>query len=265
VLRFAVPVVFPPELALTVRSRSVVAVIPARYQSTRLPGKPLVEIDGRPMIQHVLARAQAARLVEAVVVATDDERIAGAVDAVGGTAVITRADHLSGTDRLAEVAAALAADVIVNVQGDLPFLPAEAIDDAVSLLARRPALPMGTLRRRISDPEEFERASVVKVVVNHDGDALYFSRAPIPFVRPGQPQPHLWKHVGLYVYRRAFLLRLAALPPTPLERAESLEQLRVLEHGFSIGTVEMTADTIEIDTPEDLERGRRLALTAARS
>ena len=224
-----------------------------------------MEIDGRPMIQHVYERARAARSVDAVVVATDDERIARAVDAIDGTAVMTRADHPSGTDRLAEVAAAIDASIIVNVQGDLPFLPSEAVDNAVQVLRDRPELPMATLRRRLTDPEEISRPSVVKVVVDLNGDALYFSRAPIPHPRAGQPAPALWKHIGLYAYRREFLLQVASLPPTPLERAESLEQLRVLEHGYSIGTTELTTDTLEIDTPEDLERGRRLVETAARS
>jgi 3-deoxy-manno-octulosonate cytidylyltransferase (CMP-KDO synthetase) len=210
------------------------------------------------MIEHVYRRASDARSVDAVLVATDDERIAGAVDAFGGVAVMTRSDHLSGTDRLAEVAASLESEILVNVQGDLPFIPAAPIDDTVGLVAGRPDLGMGTLRRRITDAADVSRPSVVKVVVDTRGDALYFSRTALPHVRAGQPPPTFWKHIGLYVYRREFLLRLAALPPTPLERAESLEQLRALEHGFRIGTVETTTDTIEIDTPEDLERGRRL-------
>jgi 3-deoxy-manno-octulosonate cytidylyltransferase (CMP-KDO synthetase) len=217
------------------------------------------------MIEHVYRRAADARSVDAVLVATDDERIAQAVDAFGGTAVMTRADHPSGTDRLAEVAAALECELVVNVQGDLPFLPAEPIDAVVELLRARPALGMGTLRRRLSDPADIANPSVVKVVVNAAGDALYFSRATIPYTRAGNAAPVIWKHFGLYVYRREFLLRVAALPPTPLERAESLEQLRVLEHGFAIGTVETTIDTIEIDTPEDLERGRKLFETSVRA
>jgi 3-deoxy-manno-octulosonate cytidylyltransferase (CMP-KDO synthetase) len=213
------------------------------------------------MIEHVYRRASSARSVDAVLVATDDERIANAVDRFGGVAVMTRADHASGTDRLAEVAASLESEILVNVQGDLPFIAAEPIDDTVALVAGRPALGMGTLRRRLTDPEEIARPQVVKVVVDTNGDALYFSRTAIPYVRAGQTQPAIWKHIGLYVYRREFLLHLAALPPTPLERAESLEQLRALEHGFKIGTVETSSDTIEIDTPEDLERGRRLVET----
>jgi 3-deoxy-manno-octulosonate cytidylyltransferase (CMP-KDO synthetase) len=210
------------------------------------------------MIEHVYRRASSARTVDAVLVATDDDRIADTVDRFGGVAVMTRADHLSGTDRLAEVAASLESELLVNVQGDLPFIPAEPIDQTVALVAGRPDLGMGTLRRRITDVDEVARPSVVKVVVDTRGDALYFSRTALPHVRSGQGQPVFWKHIGLYVYRRTFLLELAALPPTPLERAESLEQLRALENGFKIGTVETTTDTIEIDTPEDLERGRRL-------
>ena len=213
------------------------------------------------MIEHVYRRALDARSVNEVIVATDDDRIAAAVDGFGGIAVMTRADHLSGTDRLAEVAVSLASELLVNVQGDLPFIPAAPIDETVSLVMSRPELDMGTLRRRITDAAEMSRPSVVKVVVDTRGDALYFSRTALPHVRPGQPSPVCWKHIGLYVYRREFLLRLATLPPTPLEQAESLEQLRALEHGFTIGTVETTTDTIEIDTPEDLERGRRLVET----
>jgi 3-deoxy-manno-octulosonate cytidylyltransferase (CMP-KDO synthetase) len=217
------------------------------------------------MIEHVYRRASAATTVDAVVVATDDTRIAEAVDRFGGVAIMTRADHVSGTDRLSEVAAALESDLVVNVQGDLPFIPPEPIDAVVRLVLNRPDLGMGTLRRRITDPAEIAAPSVVKVVVNATGDALYFSRAPIPFARHGQPAATYWKHIGLYVYRREFLLHIAALTPTTLERTESLEQLRVLEHGLTIGTVETITDTIEIDTPEDLERGRRLVEADVRS
>ncbi|MCC7007553.1 MAG: 3-deoxy-manno-octulosonate cytidylyltransferase [Acidobacteria bacterium] len=258
-LRFAVPVVTPSGLAPSFRSARVVAIIPARYRSTRLHAKALALIDGRPMVEHVYRRASEARTVDAVLVATDDERIADVVASFGGTAVMTRPDHASGTDRLAEVAAALDSDLVVNVQGDLPFLPPEPIDATVALVRDTPALVMGTLRREITDVRELLAPSVVKVVVDEHGAALYFSRAPIPFTREGQPTPRRWKHLGLYVYRRQFLLRFAALPSTPLERAESLEQLRALEHGYRIGTVETTIDTVEIDTPDDLDRARSLA------
>jgi len=217
------------------------------------------------MIEHVYRRAQDARTVDAVIVATDDERIAQAVDAFGGTAVMTSAHHATGTDRLAEVAAELDCEVVVNVQGDLPFISPEPIDATVTLLLGRSSLSMATLRRRISDPAELANPAAVKVAIDLEGNALYFSRACIPAPRPGQQPPTIWKHVGLYVYRRDFLLKIAALPPTPLERAESLEQLRALEHGFAIGTVETTIDTVEVDTPEDLERARRLVEASVRS
>lgn len=262
-LRFAVPVVFPADLAPSLQSARVIAIIPARYQSSRLPGKPLAVIGDRPMIEHVYRRADAASRVDAVVVATDDERVAQAVHAFGGTAVMTRPDHLSGTDRLAEVASHLGCDIVVNVQGDEPLIAPETIDTAVALLAE-PGDSMGTLRRTLTDHEEWLNPAVVKVVVDMRGDALYFSRAPVPFTRPGHPAAPVWKHIGLYVYRREFLLAIARLPPTPLERAEGLEQLRVLEHGFRIKTAESVADTIGVDTPEDLARVRELVAAGAR-
>jgi 3-deoxy-manno-octulosonate cytidylyltransferase (CMP-KDO synthetase) len=217
------------------------------------------------MIEHVWRRASDARRVDAVVVATDDEQVARAVDKFGGIAVMTRADHATGTDRLAEVAAELACDLIVNVQGDEPLISPSAIDDAVMPLLTRSGERMGTLRKRIDDPEDLANPSIVKMVVDHQGYALYFSRSPIPHVRTGQPAPAMWRHLGLYVYQRAFLLDLARMPQTPLELAEGLEQLRVLEHGFRIATSETTADTIGVDTPEDLERVRRLVEAGTRS
>jgi 3-deoxy-manno-octulosonate cytidylyltransferase (CMP-KDO synthetase) len=216
------------------------------------------------MIEHVYERASQARRVDAVLVATDDERVAEAVDQFGGTAVMTRSDHLTGTDRLAEVAAELDSEIVVNVQGDEPLIDPAAIDAVVVALATAPDVQMTTVRRALHEPAEFVNPAVVKVVVDRDGVALYFSRAPIPFTRPGRPAPTAWKHLGLYAYRRPFLLRVAALPPTPLELAEGLEQLRVLEHGYRIGTVETAADTIGVDTPEDLEQVRRLAEAGAR-
>lgn len=210
------------------------------------------------MIEHVYRRASAARTIEAVIVATDDERIASAVSAFGGTAVMTQATHPTGTDRLAEVALHLDSEIVVNVQGDEPLLDAAAIDGAVTALQDRPADLMSTLRHRTSSPEDLANPAVVKVAVDAAGYALYFSRAPIPFTRPGNPEPPVWKHLGLYAYRREFLLRVATLAPTPLEQAEGLEQLRVLEHGFRIATIETHADAIGVDTPEDLARVRRL-------
>jgi 3-deoxy-manno-octulosonate cytidylyltransferase (CMP-KDO synthetase) len=218
----------------------------------------LALIAGRTMIEHVHRRAAEARSVDAVLVATDDDRVAAAVDAFGGVAVMTRGDHLSGTDRLAEVATELESEIVVNVQGDEPLMEPTAIDAVVRRLVEQTGLSMTTLRRQLEAPDDFENPAVVKVVVDVDGNALYFSRAPIPFTRPGQDAPVVWRHLGLYAYRRDFLLRIAALPASPLERAEGLEQLRVLEHGFRIGTAETRADTIGVDTPEDLERVRRL-------
>ncbi|MEZ5316548.1 MAG: 3-deoxy-manno-octulosonate cytidylyltransferase [Vicinamibacterales bacterium] len=252
------PVAFPAGLARSLRSARTVGIIPARYQSTRLPGKPLALIAGRPMIAHVCARAAAAASLDAVLVATDDDRVAAAVDEAGFTAVMTRADHPSGTDRLAEVADALTCDVVVNIQGDEPLLAGEAIDAAVApLLSPASDEVMTTLRRRLDDPDALARPDLVKVVVARSGHALYFSRLPVPFARPGAPAPVHWHHIGLYAYRRATLLALAGLPPTPLEAAEGLEQLRALEHGIRILTVETTAEAVGVDTPDDLERVRR--------
>jgi 3-deoxy-manno-octulosonate cytidylyltransferase (CMP-KDO synthetase) len=216
------------------------------------------------MVEHVYRRAQSARRVNAVVVATDDERVADAVNRFDGLAVMTRTDHATGTDRLAEVAAGLSSEIVVNVQGDEPLMAPDAIDDAVGPLLDRPGDLMSTVRRRIKNPADLENPSIVKLVVDRDGYALYFTRASVPFVRPGCPAPVAWRHMGLYAYRRDFLLRIAALPQTPLEQAEGLEQLRVLEHGFRIATVETSIDTIGVDTPEDLERVRRLVETGAR-
>ena len=210
------------------------------------------------MIEHVYQRASDARLVDVAIVATDDERIAQAVADFGGIAVMTSADHETGSDRLAEVAAALESSVIVNVQGDEPLLAPEAIDAAVEALISSSADPVSTLRRQITDANDLDNPAVVKVAIDLSGYALYFSRASIPFVRDGRDTPVAWRHIGLYVYQREFLLRMAGLPPTPLERAEGLEQLRILEHGFRIRTVETTVDTIGVDTPDDLERVRRL-------
>jgi len=216
------------------------------------------------MIEHVYRRTAASPAVDAVVVATDDERVREAVESFGGVAWMTRADHRSGSDRLAEVAAGLECDLVVNVQGDEPLLATDMIAEAVAPLAADRSIPMGTLYRRIEDPADFENPNVVKIVVNRAGFALYFSRAPIPFTRdaaPGSPTG-AFKHVGLYVYQRAFLLQFAGLAPTPLEQAESLEQLRALEHGFRIRAVETTHDSVGVDTPADLERVRRLVAAA---
>ena len=213
------------------------------------------------MIEHVYRRAAAARTVSRVIVATDDERIARAVTAFGGEAMMTSASHQSGTDRLAEVAASLACAVVVNVQGDEPVLEPETIDAAVEPLLADARLEMSTLRRRITDPAEHENPNVTKVVVDQDGHALFFSRAPIPYTRPGQAPAPAWAHVGLYVYRRDTLLRLASLPQTAMERAEALEQLRAVEHGIRIKVIKTAYASIGVDTPDDLARVRALLAT----
>ena len=242
-------------------SAEIVAIIPARYRSTRLPGKALAEIGGRPMICHVVERTRRARGVAAVWVATDDARIRDAVVATGGQVVMTRTDHPSGTDRLAEVAAGLAAEVVINVQGDLPLLDPLMIEVLADRMTHEPDLPMATLATPIADDAEWRSPHVVKVVSDRAGQALYFSRSPIPFDRDGTRRPDEplgWRHIGMYAYRRDVLLRLAALAPTPLEERERLEQLRALEHGIAIGVVEWhaTDPMIEVDTQEDLERAR---------
>jgi 3-deoxy-manno-octulosonate cytidylyltransferase (CMP-KDO synthetase) len=245
---------------------NAIAVIPARFGSTRFPGKPLADIDGHPMIEHVYNRAKRAKTVSRVIVATDDLRIATAVIEFGGEVKLTRADHASGTDRLAEVAAKLDCDVVVNVQGDLPLVDPGAIDEAVAPFANQPSVLITTLYRRITDAAELKNPNIVKVAIDRGGFALYFSRAPIPYVRdPRGGWPPMYRHIGLYAYRRSALLVMAALEPTPLERAEALEQLRALEHGIRIKTVETAFDSVEVDTPEDLEHVRRLLTAPAAS
>jgi len=217
------------------------------------------------MIEHVYRRTALATSVSSVLVATDDDRILEAVRSFGGVACMTSTAHQSGTDRLAEVAAELGADIIVNVQGDEPLIEPAMIDEAIEPLLVDPLLMMSTLRRRIEDPADLQNPNVTKVVVDREGYALYFSRAAIPFVREGAPPAAAWRHVGLYVYRRDSLLQLAGLPSTDLERSECLEQLRALQHGIRILAVETQYDSIGVDTPEDLERVRRLLSGTART
>jgi len=234
----------------------VAGIIPARYASTRLPGKPLIEIGGRPMIEWVYERARQARSLERVIIATDDARIAARVAAFGGEAVMTCPAHRSGTDRLAEVAAGLQAEVIVNIQGDEPLIDPALIDAVVAPFAEE-AVEMTTVATPLRSREETADPSVVKVVVDRRGYALYFSRLPIPSSRDGGPVERL-KHIGMYAYRRSFLLAYARMAPTPLELAESLEQLRALENGVRIRVIRTEHDAIGVDTPEDLERVRAL-------
>jgi 3-deoxy-manno-octulosonate cytidylyltransferase (CMP-KDO synthetase) len=215
------------------------------------------------MIEHVYRRAADARGVDAVVVATDDERIVAAVEQFGGIARLTAPTHRTGTDRIAEIARDLTCDVLVNVQGDLPLIEPGMISEVLEPLMTDPSVTMTTLRQRTSRSSEISSPHVVKVVVDHQSNALYFSRSSILFHRDEGPAKagHYYKHIGLYGFRRDFLLTFAALPQTPLERAESLEQLRALEHGFRIRAVATRYESIEVDTPEDLERVRQLMAT----
>jgi 3-deoxy-manno-octulosonate cytidylyltransferase (CMP-KDO synthetase) len=241
---------------------AVVAIIPARYGSTRFPGKPLATIDGKPMIQHVYERATEASGLDRVLVATDDERIFATVRAFGGEAVITSGKHASGTDRVAEVARKLTAKWIVNLQGDLPFIRPETIARTVRPVLRDPRLVMTTAKTLIGSAEEWTNPNVVKIVTNAAGFALYFSRASIPYPHEGQGERNggqvAWgyRHLGLYVYRRDFLLKFARLRPVPLERTEGLEQLRALTHGYGIRVVEVDEPSVEVDTPEDLTKAQ---------
>lgn len=230
-----------------------VAVIPARFAASRFPGKPLAPIAGVPLIQRVWEGTRTAKSLERVVVATDDERIATVCRGFGAEVAMTRADHPTGTDRIAEVAARLDADVVVNVQGDEPLIEGRVVDAAVETLARDPALPMATLVHA-AEPGAQDDPNRVKVVIDKNGRALYFSRSPLPYVRDVAP-PRIWQHVGLYAYRRPFLLELVQIAPTSLERAESLEQLRVLESGFPIG-VAIVSDWrgVSVDVPGDVAR-----------
>ncbi|MBW6511805.1 MAG: 3-deoxy-manno-octulosonate cytidylyltransferase [Desulfuromonadaceae bacterium] len=244
---------------------SVAAIIPARFASTRFPGKPLADICGKPMIQHVYERVSRSTSVTRVIVATDDERISSAVTGFGGEVMMTRADHPTGTDRLAEVAAQLDAAIIVNVQGDEPLIEPRMIDLATAPLLADDTIPMGTLKTAILDEEEFTNPNVVKVVTDRDGFALYFSRAAIPFQRDAAVDTASkialtrgFKHIGLYVYRRDFLLKFPTLLATPLEQLEKLEQLRALENGFRIRVVETRDASWGVDVPEDLARVRKI-------
>ncbi len=237
----------------------VVGIIPARFQSSRFPGKALADLAGKPMVQHVVERASRSRLLDEVLVATDDRRILEAVQGFGAKACMTSPDHPSGTDRIAEVARDLACDLVVNIQGDEPLIDPLVIDRAVEPLAQDTAIPMGTLGRPMGVAEAAD-PSKVKVVLDRQGFALYFSRSPIPYLRDGSAgveRPYLL-HIGLYVYRRETLLRLVALPPTPLEERERLEQLRALEHGIRIRVVVTEHQSFGVDTPADLERVRRM-------
>jgi 3-deoxy-manno-octulosonate cytidylyltransferase (CMP-KDO synthetase) len=231
----------------------ILGVIPARFASSRFPGKALAPLAGKPILQHVYERASQARYISKLIIATDDDRIAKVARSFGAQVQMTRPDHLSGTDRVAEVASSDHAQVIVNIQGDEPLIDPGAIDAAALALLDDPDLPMATLKKRIEIPGEIDNPNVVKVVSNLAGDAIYFSRCPIPYLRDGSGIVH-YKHIGLYVYRREFLLAYSGLPVGPLEQAERLEQLRAIENGYRIRVVETEYESLGVDTPADLER-----------
>jgi 3-deoxy-manno-octulosonate cytidylyltransferase (CMP-KDO synthetase) len=238
--------------------RKILGVIPARFSSTRFPGKVLASISSKPMLQHVYERASQARYLSSTIIATDDERVFEAARAFGGRVRMTRADHLSGTDRVAEIASSETAEIIVNIQGDEPLIDPAAIDAAILPLVYDPEVQMATLKKKIEVPAEVSDPNVVKVITDHVGDAIYFSRLPIPFARDGAGATAYFKHIGLYVYQRDFLLGYSALPVGPLETAERLEQLRALENGFRIRVTETEYESLGVDTPADLERVSRL-------
>ena len=238
------------------------AIIPARYASTRFPGKPLALINGLPMIQHVYQRVAQAEMVDRVIVATDDMRIVTVVESFGGEVMLTRSDHPTGTDRLAEVAEKIDSELVVNVQGDEPLIDPRMVDQAIIPLLEDRQIQMGTLASWIDQIDDFHNPNVVKVVKDQSGLALYFSRAPIPWPRDldseqltkSLPQLGLLKHIGLYVYRRELLLEYPTWPKTPLENLENLEQLRALERGVKLYVAETEFSCHGVDTPEDLER-----------
>lgn len=239
---------------------NVVIVIPARYASTRLPGKPLVQLAGKPMVQRVYERAKMVKSAVRVIVATDDERILKAVEGFGGEARMTRPDHRTGTERIAEVAAHTEGDVYVNVQGDEPLLDPEAVDTAVGALLEEPLAAIATVAVAIKTPADIMDPNVVKTVLDFDGNALYFSRAPIPWVRDSATHVavrHL-KHLGLYVFQREALLEYPTLPQGELEKVEQLEQLRWMENGWKIRVAEVEHDAVSVDVPADVERVEKL-------
>ena len=241
----------------------ILGVIPARYGASRFPGKPLAMILGKPMILHVYDRVIAATSLTSLVIATDDERIIEVARQHGAQAIMTRSDHATGTDRIAEVASRMECDVIVNIQGDEPLMEPLMIDQVVAPFLSEPDLPMSTLKKRLTNPDDIGNPNVVKVVTDLNHNAVYFSRATIPRAKKGMQlqaadddtaiiEPALFKHIGIYAYRKEFLLKLSQLPMGVLEKIEELEQLRVLENGYRIKVVETSFETIAVDEPEDV-------------
>jgi 3-deoxy-manno-octulosonate cytidylyltransferase (CMP-KDO synthetase) len=242
----------------------VVCIIPSRYESSRFPGKPLADLCGKPMIQHVYERVLRAKIVSYAAVATDDERIFAAVQKFGGLAVLTSADHKSGTDRIAEAVTGLSlkdSDIVVNIQGDQPLFEPAQIEEVVRPLMDDPTIPMSTLIYKIVRTEEITHPHAVKTVFDDSHFALYFSRATIPFVRDIGQEVSYYKHHGIYAYRKYFLHIFNGLPVGILEKLEALEQLRAIEHGYKIKVVETLHDSVEVDTPQELDRVRSILLS----
>jgi 3-deoxy-manno-octulosonate cytidylyltransferase (CMP-KDO synthetase) len=242
--------------------RKILGVIPARFGSSRFPGKVLSPIASKTMLEHVYERASQARYLTSIIIATDDARVSEVARNFGARVRMTRSDHISGTDRVAEVASAENCEIVVNIQGDEPLIDPAAIDAAILPMVHDSEIHMATLKKRIEDTSEIANPNVVKVVTDRAGDAIYFSRCPIPYHRDSsRPEgaPGLYfKHTGLYVYRREFLMAYPDLPVGPLEQAERLEQLRALENGYHIRVVETEYESLGVDTPQDLERVTRL-------
>ncbi len=232
-------------------------IIPARYAASRFEGKVLANIGNKPMIQHVWERAKKARSLDDLIIAADDDRIIKVVEGFGGKAVFTSKSHPSGTDRLREIANPLDVDIVVNIQADEPLLNYSMIDSLVDTMCDDKDIVMASLMKKMDNIEEINNPNLVKVVVDKNNFALYFSRSPIPFSRAGSDgKCRFYKHIGLYAYTKDFLFTFANLPPSSLEKYEKLEQLRALENGYRIKMVETKYDTIGVDTPEDLERAR---------
>jgi 3-deoxy-manno-octulosonate cytidylyltransferase (CMP-KDO synthetase) len=240
----------------------IICVIPARYESSRFEGKPLADIWGKPMIQHVYERVLKSHTVSYAAVATDDQRIFEAVKNFGGNVIMTSPQNRSGTDRIAEAISTIDdiedTDIIVNVQGDQPIFEPSQIDEVAEPLVEDPTIDMSTLIYRIIREEEITHPNAVKVVFDRDKFAVYFSRATIPYVRKGVSEVSYYKHHGIYAYRKSFLMTFTSLEEGYLERLEALEQLRALEHGYRIKVVETPYDSVEVDTPEELERIRKI-------
>ena len=242
---------------------NIVCIIPSRYESSRFPGKPLADLCGKPMIQHVYERVLRSPLVTLAAVATDDERIFRAVVQFGGRAIMTASVHRSGTDRIAESVSSLGLgndDIVVNIQGDQPLFDPSQIDEVVNPLLEDPTIPMSTLIYKIILDEEITHPNAVKTVFDHKGFALYFSRSTIPYVRDRGKKADYYKHHGIYAYRRHFLEAFTHLPEGTLERLESLEQMRALEYGYKIKVIVTDKDSVEVDTPQELEKVRKILM-----